>query len=292
MVVFGCGYVGSRLAAEAAQRGFQVTAVTRSPEKLKSLGASGAIEVIGADLASDTWHRRIDPNPAAVVNCVASGGGGVAGYRRSYVDGMDSIARWLSRGGAAAAVYTGSIGVYPQNDGEVVDESAETGGHSPYADLLLAAETRFLAPDFRAARRFVLRLAGIYGPGRHAFLDRILKGDDVLPGRGCDNMNAIRVEDVCAAVWAAIEGTDRAAKGVYNVVDDCPAPRREVAKWLAGRLGLPEPRFEENVSGPGRRTRARNRRIANRGIKAALGWAPRYPSFREGYQELLADLKR
>ena len=289
-LVLGCGYVGSRLAKEAVQRGFQVTALTRSPEKLKTLGASGEIEVIGADLASDTWHSRIDPSPAAVVNCVASGGGGVAGYRRSYVEGMDSIARWLSRGGTATAVYTGSIGVYPQNDGGVVDESAETGGHSPYADLLLAAETRFLSPDFSAARRFVLRQAGIYGPGRHAFLNRILKGDERLPGRGNDIMNAIRVEDVCGAVWAAIEGSDEDAAEVYNVVDDCPTPRREVANWLSGRLNLPDPRFEENVSGSDRR--ARNRRIDNRRIKAAFGWTPRYPTFREGYEELLTALQR
>jgi nucleoside-diphosphate-sugar epimerase len=292
MVVFGCGYVGSSLVKEAVRRGYRVTVLSRGAARFEELPSSAAVERVVADLATDEWHSRIDPRPDVVINCVGSGGGGVEGYRRSYVEGMESIARWLSAGEAGVAIYTGSIGVYSRNDGSLVDETAEVGGHSVYADLLLDAERCFLAPGFSAGRRFVLRLAGIYGPGRHAFLDRVRGSGGVLPGRGEGYMNAIHLEDVCGAVWAAIDRSGTDAGGVYNVVDDLPARRSEVAAWLASRLGVPCPRFDDTKSSPGRSGRVRNRRISNDKIKSRLGWQPRYPNFRQGYEEILKALRK
>ncbi len=290
MVVFGCGYVGSSLVRQAVRRGYRVTVLSRGAARLQELPSSAAVEKVVGDLATDEWHSRIDPSPEVVINCVGSGGGGIEGYRRSYVEGMESIGRWLSAGGAGVAIYTGSVGVYSRNDGSVVDEAAEVGGHSVYADLLLDAERFFLAPAFSAGRRFVLRLAGIYGPGRHAFLDRVRRSGGVMPGRGEGYMNAIHLEDVCGAVWAAIDRAGTETGGVYNVVDDLPALRREVAAWLASRLGVPCPRFDDTKTAPGRSGRVRNRRISNDKMKSRLGWQPFYPDFRRGYEEILKAL--
>ncbi len=290
MVVFGCGYVGSALLPEALRRGFQVTVFTRNPATARALNDRFAVTVIEGDLASDTWHERIARAPDVVVNCVGSGGGGLAGYRHSYLEGMRSLRRWLCGGPAGAVVYTGSVGVYPQDDGSWVDESAETGGHSEAADVLVAAERELLDPAFPADRRRVLRLAGIYGPGRHAFLNRVRAGR-VFPGSGEAILNAIHRDDITGALWAVLDSTGGERSDVFNVVDDRPERRRIVAQWLAERTGAPQPRFEgpgaESASSPKRRSRCR--RISNAKIKNTLGWRPVYPTFREGYRAILNE---
>src|SRR4051812_17664714 len=93
LVIFGCGYVGSELAREGIARGLRVTALTRNEAKASVLRATG-IDVVVADLATDDWHRAIEGGADFAVNCVSSGGAGVAGYRRSYVEGTESIVRW------------------------------------------------------------------------------------------------------------------------------------------------------------------------------------------------------
>ncbi len=287
MTVLGAGYVGGRLVRQAVGRGLRVTALTRNRSVADRLKDLGGVDVVCGLLEDDAWHSRIPPDQDLVVNCVGAGGGGLAGYRRSYLEGQESINRWLAGGRVRVLIYTGSIGVYPQDDGSRVDETAPAGGHSEFADVLLEAERRVLEAGGPDLRRFILRLAGIYGPGRHFLLDRLRAGEPI-PGDPGAVMNAVHLDDICGAVWSAAAGARPGSDGVYNVVDDLPATRREVAGWLASRLGLPEPVFDPSVSGPrGRRARSRHRRIANEKIKATFGWTPRFPTYREGYTAIL-----
>src|SRR5688572_21534315 len=98
LVVFGCGYVGGVVARAALARGMAVAALTRNVETARALSAEG-IAVVVDDLASDAWHTRIGVAPDFALNCVSSGGAGLEGYRRSYVDGMKSIVRWAEARG-------------------------------------------------------------------------------------------------------------------------------------------------------------------------------------------------
>src|SRR5437868_4846656 len=124
LVIFGCGYVGSELAREGLVRGLRVCALTRNEAKAIALRSAG-VDVVLADLAADDWHARIEGGPDFAVNCVSSGGAGLAGYRRSYVDGMDSILRWArTRGAVGTLAYTSSTSVYPQDGGGRVDETS------------------------------------------------------------------------------------------------------------------------------------------------------------------------
>ena len=77
------------------------------------------------------------------------------------------------------------------------------------------------------------------------------------------------------------------AGGVFNTVDDYPTPKEVVVSWLAEQLGVPTPRFTGEPH-PGRNAVTPDRVIVNRALKAAVGWAPRYPTFREGYGTLLS----
>ncbi|MCW5548725.1 MAG: NAD-dependent epimerase/dehydratase family protein [Opitutaceae bacterium] len=285
LVVLGAGYVGGQLAREARSRGFEVVALTRNPVKAAALREDG-IQVVEADLANTDWHARMPANVDLVLNAVSSGGGGLEGYRHSYVVGMKSVMSWVWQSRPRTVVYTGSTSVYPQDGGIEVDETAATEPADERAALLLEAERIALAEALPAVRVFVLRLAGIYGPGRHHLLDQIRAGE-ALAGSGERRLNLVHRDDICAAIWRCFSAPPEVGGGIFNVVDDAPAPRAEVATWIAGRLGLPEPVFD--AGRPGRRRAAMpDRTIRNGKLRAILGWQPRHPTFREGYETLLS----
>ena len=284
LIVFGCGYIGGEIARQAVARGMRVTGLTRNPVKAEVWRKSG-IEMIIADLAARGWHEDIAGGADFVLNCVSSGGGGIAGYRRSYVEGMDSVLTWArDRGAVGTMVYTSSTSVYPQDGGVTVDEHAPAGGDER-ADVLLAAETRLRQNGAACLRWFVLRLAGIYGPERHHLLEQVRSGE--IGGRGEPRLNLVHRDDITAAVWACFSASPAIANQIFNVADDGARPKAEVVAWLAACLGAPAPRFT-GVPGAGRRPVAPDRIIANAKLKAALGWQPRYPTFREGYDSLLS----
>lgn len=281
IVVLGCGYVGGAVARAVAARGAHVHALTRNAGQAARLRDAG-IAVVEADLAGADWHRRMPSRVDGVLNCVSSGGGGVDGYRHSYVDGMRSVARWAQGGKIGTFIYTGSTSVYPQGDGAVVDESASTGGDSERAALLVEAER--LVPAGAWSRWFILRLAGIYGPGRHHLLDQLRAGE-TLSGDGAHRLNLVHRDDIVAAVLAAWAAPASVRNEIVNLADDAPATKREVAAWLAARLGLPAPRFDP--SAPSRRRAVTpDRVIANAKAARVLGWRPAHADFRAGYENL------
>jgi nucleoside-diphosphate-sugar epimerase len=311
LVIFGAGYVGAAVAREAVARGMHVTALTRNQAKAEVLRASG-MEVVVADLASGTWHGQIAGGADFVLNCVSSGGGGVAGYNHSYLGGMNSILQWASAPGNAAGtlVYTSSTSVYPQGGGITVDETAPTDGPAERPQVLVAAENALRGAALPSAlgglpsprsteksvagngqitsgackRWFILRLAGIYGPGRHHLLEQVRAGE--ISGRGDFHLNLIHLEDICAAVWAAFNAPTEIRNEILNVADDGAATKMEIVSWIAAQRGIAVPRFTGEPAS-GRRSVTPDRVISNAKLKAMLAWAPRYPGFREGYAALL-----
>ncbi|MEO7414325.1 MAG: NAD-dependent epimerase/dehydratase family protein [Opitutaceae bacterium] len=314
LVIFGAGYVGAAIAREGLVRGMRVVALTRNEEKAAALRAAGA-EVVVADLADHGWHDRIPGGADFVLNCVSSGGGGLSGYERSYLGGMKSIIGWSrAKGTAGTLVYTSSTSVYPQGGGFRVDERAETDGTGERASVLVAAENLLRASSTRdvshgelgktvstakgdraapgpssprsdaAARWFILRLAGIYGPGRHHLLEQV-KAREVA-GRGDYQLNLIHLEDICAAVWSAFQAPSEVKDVVLNVADDGAATKAEITSWIAAQLGIPAPHFSGEPAA-GRRAVTPDRIIVNTKLKTMLGWTPRYRSFQEGYASLL-----
>lgn len=287
LVILGCGYVGSELARQAVARGLRVTALTRNAAATAEL-AAGGIETLAADLAGDTWHRRIPGGADFVLNCVSSGGRGLDHYRQSYVGGMRSALAWARREPVGTFVYTGSTSVYPQGGGAVLDETASTAGARDTAQVLLEAEKLLAGSSPTAcARWFVLRLAGIYGPGRHHLLDELRAGAREIAGRGDQHLNLIHRDDIVAAVWAALEAPAAITGGIFNAADDHPAPKTEMASWLAAQLGMPAPSFTGRTEAS-RRAATPDRIISNRKLKSILGWQPQFPSFREGYKKILS----
>ena len=290
LVIFGCGYVGTAIAREAQAMGLRVEALTRNPDRAAALVKLGAAAVV-VDLATDTWHQRIAPGAEFVLNCVSSGGGGAAEYRRSYVGGMQSILGWAGRSAVGTFVYTSSTSVYPQTGGMVVDETAPTEGAGANGRILLEAEALLRKAGPACGRWFILRLAGIYGPGRHHLLDQILDGAAEMAGSGEQRLNLAHRDDIAGAVWSAFMAPATSVDRIFNVADGCPGTKAEVVDWLAAQVGRAPPRFS---GGPAsvRRGFAEppDRLIGNARLRAELGWRPAYVSFREGYRQILSGL--
>lgn len=285
--IFGCGYVGTALAQHLRASGVRVGALTRNAEKAARLRDLGLCQVIEADLDSDEWHAAIKGNYVAVVNCVSSAGGGLAGYRRSYLEGQRSILQWARSQAIEAYIYTSSTSVYPQDGGVTVDESSDTGNAPPTGQVVRESEA-LLESANHLKRWYALRLAGIYGPGRHYLLDQLRAGAGEIPGSGDYALNMIYLDDIVSAICAAL--VTQAQSGVYNIADDAPATKAEVLGYLADKLGLPKPNFNpEIVSERLKRRGGRmpHRYVSNAKAKRVLAWEPEYPSFREGYAKLI-----
>ena len=105
-------------------------------------------------------------------------------------------------------------------------------------------------------------------------------------GVGENHLNLIHRDDAVSAIFACFSAAPTIANEIFNVTDDAPAPKAEVASWIAARLGLPTPRFT-GAPWPGRRSVTPDRCIANAKLKRRLGWQPRYPTFRDGCRLIL-----
>jgi nucleoside-diphosphate-sugar epimerase len=89
-------------------------------------------------------------------------------------------------------------------------------------------------------------------------------------------------DDICAAIWRALAAPSSVGSEIFNVADDAPTAKRDVADWLAERLHVSAPEFTGAPAGT-RRAVTPDRIVSNAKLKAVLGWQPRFPSFREGY---------
>jgi len=264
-------------------------AVSRNPGRLEQASQLGARCFEGM-VGEDAWHDFAADDVDYVVNCVSSAGGGMSGYRQSYLDGNESLGRWVSAFGfSGSAVYTSSVSVYGDAGGAWVDEERDVLPASSRGRLMRESEQIFLEalPTDRAA---ALRLGGLYGPSRHLMLDKIRSSSAPLPGLGDYFLNLLRVEDAASAIWACLDSPAPLAP-ILTAVDNEPAQRASIARWMADRLGLPMPEFMAGASGGSRRLSAgespANRKVSNRLLKRSCRWEPRFPSFREGFGDLI-----
>ncbi len=278
VLVAGCGALGKVAAAALLARGDRVTGVRRSPAAAAELSALG-IEPLILDLAEPGAADRIPEGVDAILACQAARGDGAAPYRAAYVEANRALLAAARARGVKALVYTSSTGVFGQSDGGDVDEDAPPAPASETANVLVDAERLVLGAVADGVPARVLRLSGLYGPGRAFLLDRVRSGALAL-GPGDEAwMNFCHIEDAAAFAVAAL---DRGRPGaVYHGTDEAPVRRREVIEWIARRLGLAPQRNEAAAAvGP-------NRRVLGAKTRAALGVALRYRTFRDGFAPLL-----
>ena len=291
ILILGCGYVGSAFAIAAKAHGHQVRAVTRNAATVKRLRSQDMIAFEGRVDASD-WHDFAGEEIDWVLNCVSASAPGIEGYRSSYIDGNRSVANWMKQSGfGGKAIYTSSVSVYPDRGGEWCSET-DARGESERSRVMLESEKLFLE-GARSAQASVLRLGGIYGPGRSFLVDRIRQREGSMPGFGDYYLNLIRLEDVVSALESVFSG-EGVEESVFNVVDDEPLFKADLVESLAHRLEVSRPVFDgaSNGEGTSRRWengRPSNRRISNRLLRTRFGWRPRFSNAIDGMGNLLSD---
>ena len=289
VLIVGCGYVGRPLGAELVRQGHEVFGVRRSAAASAELAAVG-IRPLAADVTDAATLAALPAPFDWVVNCVSSAGGGADDYRRVYLEGTQTLLRWLADRPPRKFVYTSSTSVYGQTDGALVKETAPTEPLLETGRILVETEDVLLeAARQRGFPAVILRAAGIYGPGRGHLLKQFLKNEARLDGTGERYLNMIHRDDVVGAIIAALQGARPGE--VFNVVDDEPVTQATCLRWLAEELGK-DPPPSAPAPEAARKRGGTNKKVSNRKLKMELGCQLKYPNFRKGFsaeiQRLLA----
>ena len=287
VLIVGCGYVGLPLSAELARQGHEVFGLRRSALAALEMQAAG-INALQADITQPASLTQLPRDFDWVVNCAASGGGGTEDYRRLYLEGNRNLVAWLAGAPPKKFVYTSSTSVYAQNDGAAVTENSPTEPEADTARILV--ETEKLLQAAAAERQFpavILRVAGIYGPGRgHAF-KQFLRGEARIEGDGARWLNMIHRADLIGVILAALRGAEPGE--IFNTADNAPVSQLEFFTWLAAELNRPLPPSMPADADGWRRHGATNKRVSNAKLRTKLGYDFQFPDFRTGYA---AEMRR
>jgi nucleoside-diphosphate-sugar epimerase len=285
VLIIGCGYVGTVLGAALAREGHTVSGLCRSLRRNDELRALG-IKLMAADITALESLPTLRHAYDWVVYCASASGGTSQDYERVYLQGTGHVISWLSAACPSKFVYTSSTSVYGQLDGVLVDETSTAAPESATGQVLVSTER--LLQRVASETGFpavVLRVAGIYGPGRAYWLQQVRAGIARIEGKGERVLNMIHCEDVAGAIRAAL--SQGQAGRLYNAVDDEPVPQGVLLSWIATQLGLPRPAHAESGPDPFRKRGLSNKWVSNRRLKEELGYRLRFPTFREGYAALL-----
>ncbi len=285
LLIFGLGYTGRAVADAAARAGFEVWGTTRSaiaPDGGRNRGGDGTgIGMVAFDAAG--------PAIARATHILATAAPDAAGdpvlARHAPAIAAAPRLRWIG--------YLSSTVVYGNRDGGWVTEDTPPAPTQDRGHRRLAAETAWRAMAGHAAVD-LLRLAGIYGPGR-SVLDDLRAGRArrlIKPGH---QFGRIHRDDIARATLAAMRQDRPPGTRVLNLTDDAPAESAAVAQHAAALLGIAPPpgiAFDAAVASMTPMARsfwAENRKVACAATKAALGLEWLYPTYREGLRAILAD---
>ncbi|HVV71847.1 MAG TPA: SDR family oxidoreductase [Verrucomicrobiae bacterium] len=289
VLIIGTGYVGLPLAARLAREGHKVYGLGRTLRFDAEL-ASLNFTALQADITRPESLAKLPRGYDWVVLCVASSGGSAEEYRQLYLEGTRNVTAWLAPNPPSKFVYTSSTSVYGQNDGSLVDEASPALPAAATGEVLLQTE-RLLLDLARAGKMpaVILRLAGIYGPGRGYWFKQFLTGEARIQDEGARYLNMIHRDDVVGAVARAL---NCATPGeIYNVVDDEPVSQLDFFQWLSRRLGRELPPFQSDPQARPRKRGSSNKRISNRKLRLELGYQLKFPSYREGYEAEIRALR-
>lgn len=267
---FGLGYVAEKLAFDLANEGWHVSGTVRTAEKAGQVRATGFCAVVFSGNVAvvppqgSDWLISIPPVEAGCPAFLAAA----------------SVAEM-----ARSITYLSTTGVYGDLNGGWVFEDTPLNPQSQRAENRVVAERQWygVRPDVR-----LVRLPGIYGPGRSVF-DRLRSGSArriIKPGQVFSRAHR---DDIASGLAAMLK--QDAPGGVYHLTDDEPAPPQDVTAFGAELLGLlipPEvPIDAADLSPMAQSFYAECKRVSNARTKALLGWQPRYPTFREGLATIL-----
>lgn len=273
VLIFGLGYSGTAIAAAAAAAGYRVTGTSRRAD----LQPPPGVAVVPFDAAADVIATATHIVPTAAP---AEDGDPVLARYRAEIAAAPAL-RWIG--------FLSSTGVYGDRGGDWVDERSEPRPTSLRARARRAAEEDWAA--LGAARSVpvdLIRLAGIYGPGRSAF-DELRAGRARRIDKPGHAFGRIHVTDIAEGTLAAAQQAEHlSGLRVLNFNDDLPTEPAEVTAEAARLLGVVPPPLvpfadvAAGMSEMGRSFWAESRRVSSVATQRALGRRWRYPTYREG----------
>ena len=277
VLIAGCGYVGTALGILLAAEGHFVWGLRRRTEALPP-----SVRPFAADLTVPKTLRELPPALDFIFYTAAADRSDDEAYRAAYVEGLRNLLDALAgqRHPLRRIFFTSSTGVYAQSSGEWVDETSPTRPADFSGIRVLEGERLLLGSQFPVT---VLRLGGIYGPGRGRLIESVRKGLAVCAEEPPVYTNRIHRDDCVGALrhLMNLPQPDR----LYLGVDHEPAEQCAILRWLATQLGVPPPQIEPS-SELHMRPHHSNKRCRNSKLVAS-GYVFRYPTFREGYAALL-----
>ena len=268
--------------ARANERGIPVLGTTRAPERFEALRQAGVEPLRFDGSASAEIGDALRQTTHLIVSVAPVEGGDpvLDAVGEAIRSGMPAL-EWIG--------YLSTVGVYGDHGGAWVDETAECRPVSRRSAMRMAAEREWLELGREIGRPLaILRLSGIYGPGRNALVNledgtarRLVKPGQVF--------NRIHCDDIAGALWHL---ADRNLGGIFNVTDDEPAPPQDVVAYAAGLMGIappPEQPFETAELSPMARSfYGENKRVSNAAIKKA-GYAFHFPDYRSALDAMWRD---
>ena len=277
ILLAGCGDLGTEAGLRFAAAGHRVVGWRRTPDKLPA-----EIEGATADLST----AELPPVPAdttAVVIAVAADEPTEEAYRSAYLNGVAHVLDALDRDRVTPerVLFVSSTAVHGDAGGGWIDENTtpEPGGFS--GRIMREAEELLLERfNGTGTSAVVLRLGGIYGPGRTRLIDQVRTGSAIIPDQPRFT-NRIHRDDAAGAI-VQLCTMSAVPSPVYLGVDNDPAELGDVLRFLAAELGLDVP-----PTGNAGDSRGGNKRCSN-ALLRETGYSFKYPTFREGYRDILA----
>jgi nucleoside-diphosphate-sugar epimerase len=287
-LIVGCGYTGSRLASRLRDR-WQVSATARSATAAAALRAAG-VAVVAADLDATLPPGSLAPaiQGGAIAYLVPPPDAGTNDPR------LENFLQAIDPARPSVVLYMSTTGVYGDTRGGIVTEQSPLLPANDRARRRVAAEGAVQAwCGEKGVRCVILRVPGIYGPGRLP-IDRLRRSEPALRPEDAGPGNRIHVADLVAACVAALE---RRVSGAFNVTDGNPATTTEFLQRTAAIAGLPAPPLVALADAPGRISAGmlaflrESRRVDNRRMREELGVEPRYANLDDGIAASLAEVE-
>lgn len=279
ILIAGCGYIGTALGSRLAAEGHTVWGLRRHPGTLPP-----DVRPFAADLTSPETLQTLPPTVDWVFYTAAPDTHDDAAYRAVYVEGVRNLlqALTLQQVRPRRVFLTSSTGVYGESSGAWVDETSPTKPTEFAGIHLLQGERLLLEGPFPAT---VLRLGGLYGPGRASLIERVRRGEIAWGDEPPVYFNRIHRDDAAGALRHLMMLP--CPDPVYLGVDHEPTTMTVLLDWLAQALGV-QPTRQSESSGPRTPRHPANKRCHNDRLVAS-GYTFRYPTFREGYTALLTE---
>lgn len=275
VLIAGCGDLGTQAGLNFAAAGQRVVGWRRSPEKLPPEIEGTAVDLKGSLPA-------IPEAADVVVIALTADGRTEDAYRATYYNGVANLLNAFDRDGISPRriIFVSSTAVYGNDDGGWIDEAASPPPISATGAVLLETEELLLA---RAPQTVLLRLSGIYGPGRTRLIDQVRNGT-AKPSSTAHWTNRIHRDDAAAAI-VHLAGLDAPAPA-YIGSDHEPAVLGDVHQFLATELGLALPGLKDDDDGMSGARDATGKRCSSSLLRGS-GFTFTFPTYREGYRAVL-----